>query len=192
MNLIQRCFAVSLLCSFLLVLAGCPGPAPNPTSPDTTPPTFTQVVVRLEAPSPPNPRGEFDITSQDVIKTRLDKDLAIRIIALAGDQESAIKTITIESNLTWQCSSGHGSELIGIVQNAPLAFSNFTQPSSPLTPLQINVVANPVSQTGCAISAPGRGPVGISGFARVVATNGAGLVTKSKTFIFDYTNVGSP
>jgi hypothetical protein len=192
MNPIQRYFAASVLGASIFVLTGCPPPPPPPNTADTSPPGFTQVVARLEAPAPPNPRGEFDITSADVSKVGIGKDLAIRVIALAGDPESAIKDIAIVSNLTWQCSAGHNKPLIGIVESVPLAFSAFTQPASPVTPLQINVVANPITQTGCDMSSPGKGPINIRGFVRLVATNGKGLSTTSKTFVFDYANVGSP
>jgi hypothetical protein len=179
---------VLLGCSF--IQKSCKNSFPNSAS-DTTPPVFTQVLVRLEAPTPPNPRGEFDISTQDVNKSQLDSDLTIRLIALAADEESGITSIVVESNLTWQCSDGHNSSIIGIVENKPLAFSSITQPSTAVTPVQINAFVMPVAQMGCSIGPNGKGPVNIRGFVRVIATNGKGLKTISKTFIFDYKDIGS-
>ena len=192
---IRRFFIASVLFGSLLALTGCPGPKPN--APDATPPGFVQVVVRLEVPNDPNLRGEFDITSADVTKAGIGSNIVLRLIATAGDPESAIKNIAIESNLTWRCSAGHGSQIIGAIQNAPLAFPPITPPATPITPYQINVVADPIgqiAQTGCVAAAGGKGPINIGGFVRVVATNGANpaLSTTSKTFIYDYANVGSP
>ena len=45
----------------------------------------------------------------------------------------------------------------------------------------IDVTVDPVGQASCADGASGLG-----GFVRVVATNGVGAVTSSKTFSFDY------
>lgn len=188
MNPTQRYVANGLLLASLLLLAGCP--APRPGGPDTTAPGFVQVVVQLEAPSPPNPRGTFDITSADVNKSGLASDLAIRLVSTAGDPESAIQKIEIESGLTWQCAFGRGSEIVGVVQNASLTFAPINQPTLPVTPFQINAVAKPITQTGCDMSSPGKGPINIRGFVRAVATNGAGLQLKSKTFLFDYADVG--
>ena len=182
-------FARGLLLGSFLLLVGCP--PPNGPKTDTTPPEFVQVVAQLEALSQPNPRGVFDITSADVTRQGLASDLVIRVVATAGDPQSAIKKIALESNLTWQCSFGPNSSIIGIVENAPLTFTPINPPSSPVSPLQINVVASPISQTGCDMSSPGKGPINIRGFVRAVATNGAGSTTTSKTFIFDYADVGS-
>lgn len=192
MNPIQRYFVRGVLLGSLLLFEGCPKSPPHPSGSDLTPPEFVQVVAQLETPSGPNPRGVFDITSQDVSSVGLGSDLTIRITALAGDPESAIGSIAIESDLTWQCSFGHGSQTVGIAEKAPLAFTQINPPSSPVTPVQISVVADPISQTGCDRSAPGKGPINIRGSVRVVATNGAGLQVRSKTFIFDYANIGTP
>ena len=186
-------WGILFVCSFLL--EGCPPKTdfPNEAS-DTTPPEFLEVSVKLEVPGDPNLRGDFDIKSQDVTKVGLDSSLSIRITATAGDAESGITSITIESNLTWQCSSGHNSPIIGIVENAPLQFSTINVPPNPQNPLQINVVVHPITQTGCDVGTAGKGPVNFNGFVRVVALNGKKinpLKTSSKTFIFDYKNVGS-
>jgi hypothetical protein len=177
-----------------ILLTSCPSNSSNPfpnSASDTTAPGFLQVVVRLESATPPTLRGEFDITSQDVSKTELDSSLKMRLIATAGDSESGIRSIVIVSNLTWQCSLGPNSEIIGIVENSPVAFTAITQPASPATPFQINVTVDPVAQTGCDLSTPGKGPVNFGGYVRVVVTNGNGLTNTSNTFIFDYRNIGS-
>src|SRR3972149_3550163 len=100
MESVRRYFASVVVLGCALLLAGCNGPS-NPSG-DTTPPAFVQVLVRLEAPTPPNPRGEFDITSQDVIKEQLGPNLVIRVIATAGDSESGINDITTVSGLSWR------------------------------------------------------------------------------------------
>jgi hypothetical protein len=177
----------------LLAVTGCPPPPPPSATADMTPPVFEQVLIRLESATPPNPRGEFDVASQDVIKGSLAKDLTIRVIALAGDTESGIRSITLESKLEWQCAFGRGSELIGIFTTNSLTFSPaISPPTAPMQPLQINVSADPISQTGCDMSMPGKGPVNVRGFVRAVAINGSGRKTTSKTFIFDYKDVGVP
>jgi hypothetical protein len=191
MNLIQGCSVRFLQCLSLLMLYGCPAPAPRPGGPDSTAPEFVQVVVRLEAPTLPNPRAEFDITYRDIVRSQIGSDLTLRLIAFVGDPESGISNIAIESNLSWRCSFGPNSPLIGVFQSVPLVFQQFSQPSSPVTPLQINVVSDPVSQTGCARIA-GQGPVGIRGHVRVAATNSAGMQVKSRTFIFEYDNAIGP
>jgi len=190
MKKIQNYVITGILIVSSFLLLSCQNNFPNSAS-DTTPPALDQVLVRLESSTPPNPRGEFDITSIDISKIDLDPTLQIRVIALAGDPESGITNFLIESNLTWQCSIGSGSEIIGIVENAPLAFSAFTAPSAAVTPFQINILVNPLAQTGCDTASPGKGPVNFRGYVRVTAVNGNGLRTTSKTFIFDYKNMGS-
>jgi len=53
--------AAFIIC--VLLNLGCP---PNNPDGDITPPELIEVKVQLESPTPPNPRGEFDITSQDI------------------------------------------------------------------------------------------------------------------------------
>lgn len=174
--------------SSLVLLAGCGGG--NGT--DTTPPEFLEVLVRLEAPTPPNPRGEFNITSSDVSRVGIGAGLTIRVLATAGDSESGITGITIVSNVTWKCSLGR-SEIIGILESASLPFAPASPPSPPPNLWQINVVADPIAttlSTGCATSPPGHGPVLITGHVRVVATNGADQTDTSGTFVFEYVNIG--
>lgn len=174
--------------SALLLLTGCPAPAPN--GPDSTAPEFLAVVVRLEASSPPI-RGEFDIRSADVKKSNLGSDLSIRLIATAGDAESGIRSITTTSAIEWQCSLGRGSEVIGSVTTSPLPFGPNATASPPTSPAQLNVVADPIPTLGCSTPRPGWGPVNIDGFVRVTATNGVGLTVTSNTFFFEYADVGS-
>lgn len=170
----------------VLLLPGCP----RPSGPDNTDPQLLEVLVRLEAPTPPNPRGEFNITSADVTRTGIASDQVVRVTATAGDSESGIRNIVTVSELRWRCAFGRGSEIIGTPQTAPLTFTGSTAPPNPVTPFQINLVANPISQTGCSTASPGDGPVDIGGFVRVIATNGAGRSVTSKTFVFDYADVG--
>ena len=177
---------ILLLCS--LLLETCQTSFPNSAS-DNTPAELTQVIVRLETTTPPNPKGEFEIATQDVNKSMLDSSMHIRLIATVGDAESGIRSIKLRSNLTWQCSLG-SSQVIGVVENAPLAFTSFNQPSATVTPFQINVDVKPVSQTGCALNGVGKGPVNMRGFVRVIITNGKGLVDSTKTFLFDYKDIG--
>lgn len=189
MNVSARYKATIVLSAVLMLLAGCPSTPSNPTAADSTGPSFADVTVKLESAIAPTVRGEFNITNADVIREGVRPEFDMHLIALVGDPESGISNITIESNLTWQCQLGLRSEIIGIVESVPVAFSAFTQPSSPVTPLQINVTVNPLAQTGCDRSEPGKGPINFRGFVRVAATNGQGAVTKSKTFIFDYGDV---
>jgi len=179
---------IFLLGYIIFPLTGCQRPS-NPDG-DTTAPVFAQVIVRLEAPTSPNPRGEFDITSQNVTREELASDLALRVIAIASDDESGIKDVQIVGELNWRCAFGRGSEIRGVFETAPLPF----QPSKPPTPSprlwQIDTVASPVLATGCNMNDPGHGPIEISGFVRVVATNGKDLTATSNTFVFDYADIG--
>ena len=114
----------------------------------------------------------------------------MRLIALVGDPESGISNITIESNLTWQCQLGLHSEIIGIVESVPVTFSSFAQPSTPVTPLQINVTAIHCRRWVAIAASRAADPINFRGFVRVAATNGQGAVTKSKTYIFDFGDAG--
>lgn len=185
----RRCALTGAMALSSWILSGCPSAPTNPTAPDATGPSFADVTVRLESAVAPTVRGEFNITSADVIRQGVRPEHTMRLVALVGDPESGISNITVESNLTWQCQLGVRSEIIGIVESQPVAFTGFTQPGSPVTPLQINVTATPLTQTGCDRSEPGKGPINFRGFVRVAATNGQGAVTKSKTFIFDFGDV---
>ena len=93
----------SALSLVLMLLAGCPSTPSNPTAPDSTGPGFADVTVRLEASVAPTVRGEFNITTADVIREGVRPEYDMHLIALVGDPESGISNITIESNLTWQC-----------------------------------------------------------------------------------------
>lgn len=174
------------------MLTGCPPTPPGP-GPDTSPPAFTGVVVRVESPTPPVVRGEFDIRTADVNRSQLSRELTLRLIASAGDPQSGISGITVTGGLRFRCAYGRGSETLGVFQQVPLVLTPpITPPAAPLNILGIDVVANPVAQTGCAMSSPGDGPVDLDGFIRVTATNGAtppGTVV-SKTFLFDYADIG--
>jgi len=200
MNQIRSYFVGVVLLGSVLLLEGC-----TPTNPsgDATPPGFVQVLVRLEVPGDPNVRGEFDITSQDVIKEKLGSDLVIRVLATASDSESGIKDITVASlpdpftgnpqNLRFVCASGHDpdSKITPVLQFAFLPFTLNAPPSPSPSLWQIDAVANPIATTGCTIDKPnGVGPADVEGFVRLIVTNGVGLITESKTFLFSYADVG--
>jgi hypothetical protein len=175
----------------MLVVSGCTTQSSN--SGDTFV-GFLDVSVRLEAPTPPNPRGDFDIRTTDVTKDNIGKDLSIRLIATAADSRYGVTKITIESGLSWRCSAGPGSQIIGTVQTQELSFTPFNQPPDARSPWQINVVAAPmsqISQAGCDMSSPGKGPIDITGFVRVVAQNSLQEEVTSKTFIFSYGDIGA-
>jgi hypothetical protein len=212
MNVIPRYYAGFVLIGCLLLLAGkCPpdsntGTNSN-TGPDATPPGFVQVMVKLEKPGDPNSRGDFDITNADVNKTGIPSDLVLHIQATAGDSESGITKVELEtrqvfdkaqnkdvmSNLTWSCSSGHhGGVLVPVLQAGTMPFTLAAPPSPAPKLWQVDATANPITSTNCTIDAAnGVGPVGIDGFIRLKATNGAGQTAVSKTFIFSYADVGS-
>ena len=188
--MIRRQLAKITLLGSALLATGCPPPPPGQ---DTTAPQLLEVLVRLEGPTPPNPRGEFNITTADVTRGGLASDQSIHLLATAGDAESGIKSIAVVSELRWRCALGRGSEIIGTPQTASLNFTGGpTTAPSPVTPFKIDLVANPIAQTACATVNPGSGPVDIGGFVRVIATNGATQTQTqtSKTFIFDYADVG--
>ena len=159
---------------------------------DTTAPGLAEVLVRVESTTPPTVRGEFNITSADVNKTAISPSLTLRVIATAGDSESGIASAAVTSELRWRCAFGSGSPTIGIYETKPLVLTPaLTQPSSPPPAVwQLNVAASPIAQTGCPTGQVGHGPVDIDGFVRVSVTNGAGMTTTSRTFLFEYQNVG--
>jgi hypothetical protein len=191
-------------CSPIVVVAGClalvacdPRPIPTPAS-DPSPPGLLAVDIKLERrdgqPEPPS--ATISILNADVTR-KISRDYRIRVIASAGDPQSGIARIdlatvtgtdgqgvTKERNLSWACyhpPPPRGDRLVGILELAAMV----TTP--PLAPLQaqptaaINVTVDPVGQASC-----GDGTSGLGGFVRVVATNGVGGVTASKTFVFDY------
>jgi hypothetical protein len=181
--------ASAVVISGIVLLGGC---RKEGGSDDVSPPGFVQVLVQLEAPSPPNPRGEFNITSSDVTKSNIGSSMVLRLIATAGDSESGISTITPINELRFRCAFGSSSETVGILETKTLDFSPAVTPAAPpVSPFQINVVADPMGMIGCSTGQPGHGPIDIEGFVRVSATNGAGLTTTSRTFVFDYVDVGS-
>jgi hypothetical protein len=166
------------------ILVGCPHAPnnPNPGVGDTTPPGLGPVSVRIEQPGSPNTAADFDITSQDVTRV-ISGAMAFKVTALAGDNESGIKDISIDSDLKWSCNAT--PPLIGTLQELkPMSFSGHTPPASPLTPWTIQETTPSIAtMAGC-------GTLGwrmCEGYVRVTATNGAtpALTTTSKTFIFD-------
>ena len=182
-----------VLVGFVALLTGCPPPPPPlPPGADVTPPGFGYVRVVEESPTPPTNPDESDITSQSVTKT-LGAHRLIRVVALAGDQESGIKDLAVVSDFSFQCYYGPRSETIGPLERAPLTFTPAITPASPpyTTPRAINLVANPTSVVYCGDRGPqGQGAVGMEGYVRVVATNGEGLTATSPTFVFKYRDIG--
>ena len=135
---------------------------------------------RFERENQPNPTGELDITTGDISRTISSTGaFRIRIIATAGDPESKIKSIAIDdSSLSWRCGGNSNT------QTEALTFSpTITPPTSPATPMQINIVATPSAQIRQSCN---NIPIQVHGHVRLVVTNGAGLQTKSGTFLFTY------
>lgn len=179
----MRCVLWLLSVSTLLLLAGCPVPPTRPGQPDATPPGWVQVQVLLEAPSAtPVTRAEFDITYRDIVRHGVGPDLRLRLRASAGDSDSGIRDIRIESDITWKCDRG---PLDGPTTNAPIDFGTLAQPSQATSIFAIDVTADPVAQTGCARGV-GLGPKLMRGHVRAVATNGAGLTVRSQTLVFEF------
>lgn len=196
---IRSSLAYAILLSGLFATACTPTPPPGG---DTTPPGFLEVLVRLEKPGDPNVRGEFNITLQDVTMENLPSDLIIHILATAGDSDSGITGIALATqadpitgnpqNLLSQCSGRRNSEIIGLLTGVLLPFALSSPPSPPPSIWKVDATADPIAATGCVIdNTKGAGPVNISGFIRLIATNGVGQTAQSGTFIFDYADVGS-
>lgn len=158
---------------------------------DTTAPGFVSVVVRLEQP-PATSGPEFDIKSADVQKKDLTS-VRIRLLATAADYESGVTSLTAVSELSWHCSSGRNNPTTGTIQTIPVPFvsASSTTPAPDQKSLSIDFLADPVGATNCSTAHPGWGAVGIGGYVRVTATNGKGLTATSKTFAFDYRDIGS-
>jgi hypothetical protein len=187
----SRCARVVLI--GCVALSGCPPPPPPPPAgSDMTPPGFGYVrVVEESATLPTNP-DESDIMAQSVTKT-LGANHLIRVVALAGDQESGIKDLAVVSDFGFRCYFGPHSETIGVLERAPLTFTPAITPASRpyTTPRAINLVANPMSVVYCGDRGPeGQGAVGMEGYVRVVATNGEGQTATSPTFVFKYRDIG--
>ncbi len=194
--IIRRCLSVSTLCILAWLSAGCPPPGGgNPPSPPSL-----IAVVQLGTNPADTTQGGIDLNLADVSRSGFPSGLKIRLIATALDNASGIASLTLDlgpdelakSKLGWQCAIRRGSEIIGTPEEAPLAFSppipdgSGNQPSK-----RIDSVLDPIAMIADCPMGNGGGPVNIRGHFRVVATNGVGLVTKSKTFIFDYNDIGS-
>jgi hypothetical protein len=187
-----------LLFAASLALAACdPRPIPTPTS-DSSPPGLLAVDIKLERrDGQPEPAATaISILNADVTQ-KISRSYKIRVIASVGDPQSGIARIDLATvpgtdgqgvtknrNLSWACyhpPPPRGDRLVGILELAAMV----TTP--PLVPFQnpataaIDVTVDPVGQASC-----GDGTSGLSGFVRVVATNGLGATTASKTFLFDY------
>lgn len=177
----SRCLACFASFAALLVFAGC--------NPNTSGPSMV-TLIQIGSPPPDTTTNAIDLNAADVTKSNIPSGKSIRLLAtITAPSSSPITSITVTSNLTWQCSFGR-SEGIGSIQSVPLAF-NPPIPTAPnSTSVKVDSVVDPVVMTGCATNKPGWGPVNIRGNVRVSATNSAGTST-SKSFIFDYTNVGS-
>lgn len=177
----------------LLGAASCP-PSSVPGSADNTPPGFITALVQLEPAAGGPSRLDVDLTqAEDVIRTQIGSDVGLHLSSAVGDSDTGITNVTVVSELRWRCRFQPGSQVIGVMQRAPIAFTPFTQPVTSNQTFGINLRADPVAQTGCDRS-PGRGAVDISGFVRITATNGGApaLSDTTRTFIFDYEDAIGP
>lgn len=178
----------------LLGAASCQQAPTRPGTADTTPPGFLSALVRLEPAAGGPARLDVDLIGpDDVIRTQVGADVALRLSVLAGDADTGLASLTVVSELRWRCRGQPGSPIIGVMQQAPIAFTAFTQPATPRQLFSIDLQADPVAQTGCNRSA-GRGAIEISGFVRVTATNGGApaLSDTTRTFVFDYEDAIGP
>lgn len=189
---VRSLYGVTLLLLSLLSLtfSGCPPQSPSP-SPDTTPPEFLSVDIKLEnrdgTPSPDT--GGISFLTNDVTR-QISQLHKIRIIATAGDSQSSITNLALVTvqgndgqgvlqnyNLSWNCKASR--PLVGILQLAPLTTTPAIALPAAQSPAQLNVTVDPVGQAGCPTAS-------LNGFIRVVATNGAGQTVQSKTFNFEF------
>jgi hypothetical protein len=180
----------------LLGLAGCPPLPPPKGGPDATPPGFLNVDVKVEprVGSPTVPPDAISILSGDVSRT-ISKNDRIRVIANVGDSESGIASIalaTVSGNdgqgvlknydLSWSCRT-QGPPLVGILELGTLAPSPAIGAIDPPKSLaSVDVTIDPVGQTASC----GNGTAQLSGFVRLVATNGKGATSTSGTFLFEF------
>jgi hypothetical protein len=172
--------SVVLLAS-LLLFAGCP--SPNATGPSMV------TVAQIGTPPPDTTTNSIDLNAADVNKMQIPSGKSIRLIS-AITSSTPITNVTVTSNLTWQCSLGRTSEIIGTVENAPLAFMPAIPTAPGTTTLNVDSVVDPIAMTGCSTAQPGMGPVNIRGNVKISATNSAGTST-SKSLLFDYVDVGA-
>jgi hypothetical protein len=185
-----RVFSGAVALAAMVFVAAC-NPPSNPGGEDATGPTFTKAAVRVEGPGAPV--HDFDIITNGANQGSLASVNTLHLIVTAADPESGITSVTISSNLTWQCSVGSDSEIIGTPNNVPLPFTAPTSPASAVTAFGIDSTVDPIAATGCAVtSRPGSGPINIRGFIQVTATNGAKTpaAVTSMRFTFDYADVG--
>lgn len=166
-----------------LLLVGCPKDL------NTTGPSMV-TVVQLGTPPPDTTTNSIDLNAADVNRSNIPGGIAIRLISTMTSS-TPITGITVTSNLTWQCASGPHSEIIGVPENAPLVFTPPIPTAPNATTVKVDSVVDPMTMiTDCNTTKPGWGPVNIRGNVRIAATNSAGS-SPSKTFLFDYRNVGS-
>jgi hypothetical protein len=165
--------SVVLLCS--VGLLGC-GPLPPPSS-DKTPP-FLQVIV-----------AGHELTNQDAsakISTSGPQRFSLTINAF--DLESGLRSVAFATrdsvdgtgarkaeNVEWACQAR--PPLTGILELGTLP--ELPSPS-PGAAYQLQTTIEPFALVSC-----GGGVRLLSGFVRVVVTNGVGLTTASKTFLYD-------
>src|SRR5262245_46282842 len=112
-------FRLGLAVLGVVSITGCPQPQPGP---DTSPPMLNPVIVLGNPPADSTSAG-FSIAAADVNRSNIPSNIKIRLIATAAEPDSNITSFTTVSNLTWQCAIRRGSQIIGTVQNAPLAFT---------------------------------------------------------------------
>jgi len=205
----KKTFVAAFSIGCLLLFGGCTPTTPfSPDLTDTTPPELTEVLVELQSGNPPSTLGDFGLIGADANQSGIASGVVIRLVVVARDPESGITGIRAigvndapanRLNLTWKCALEPNPEITGLFDGMDL-FTGLPTPSAATVSWSVDVVADPIAAiTGpqnmtnlCVASATGAGPWDISGYVRVIATNGAGLTTTSGSFLYDYANVGNP
>jgi hypothetical protein len=205
----KKAFVAAFSIGCILLFGGCTPTTPfSPDSADTTPPELTEVLVQLQSGNPPSSRGDFGIISADANQSGIASDVTIRLVVVARDPESGISSIRVigandppvnRANLIWACALATNPETTGLPGRADL-FSGLPTPTAPTMSWSIDAVADPIGAIAgsdnatnpCVTGATGAGPWNISGYVRVIVTNGAGLTTTSGSFLYDYADVGHP
>lgn len=183
-----------MLVSLGLTLSACPPkpqPPPNPPT-DDSPPGFLYADIRLEnRDGQPGPSTEgISILAQDVTR-KVSRLHRIRITAAAGDPQSWITNLSLATvtghdgqgnvknyNVSWKCASTPGG-LQSLLMLEPLTTTPPIAQPGPLEISRIDVTVDPVGQAECQTGT-------LEGFIRVVATNGTGGTSSTKTFHFEF------
>jgi hypothetical protein len=190
MRLFEKYLIVVAIFGSSFMLSGCSNSFQQSAS-DDTPPVFTKLQVQLFSSKKSRPLEVINLINADLKHTQLDSAISLQIIASARDAESGISTITIESDLSYECSLGHTSATVGRRTNHPISFLGYTEPPALMKSKKLEAVVKPFTQIDCEIGPMGKGPMSVYGIFKLVATNGKGLKTYSKTFSFSYSDFGS-